>query len=55
MYMGLKRILCRALPHLSDASWWGSFSLGSSTAQIQIREENVEASITEKIEPMTCS
>jgi hypothetical protein len=50
--MGLKRILCRALP---QASWWGSFSCGPSTTPIQIQEENVEASIIEKVQPVTGS
>jgi hypothetical protein len=55
LHMGLKRIMCHALPHFSEASWWGSFSPGPSMTQIHIQEENVEASIIEKIKSMTCS
>jgi hypothetical protein len=51
MSMGLKRIMCHALPHLSEVSWWGSSyrsltTSGPSTVQIQILEENAEASVT---------
>jgi hypothetical protein len=51
MSMGLKRIMCHALPRLSEVSWWGSSCrsltpLGPSTVQIQILEENAEASVT---------
>jgi hypothetical protein len=58
MSMGLKRIMCHALPHLSEVSWWGSScrSLtppGPSTVQIQILEENVEASVTAKVHSVT--
>lgn len=51
MSMGLKRIMCHALPRLSEVSWWGSSyrsltTSGPSTVQIQILEENAEASVT---------
>jgi hypothetical protein len=58
MSMGLKRIMCHALPHLSEVSWWGSScrsltQLGPSIVQIEIPKQNVEASVTSKVQPIT--